>query len=63
MIDTLAASREANSGLSLFGFVVTLFDDRLRSHRDGVQQLREGYKEGRVIGRMHGYRRGWAWAI
>ena len=43
VIDTLAASREANAKLSLLGFVVTLYDDRLRSHRDGVAQLREGY--------------------
>jgi chromosome partitioning protein len=45
LIETLAASREANPELSLLGFVVTLFDDRLRSHRDGVAQLREGYGE------------------
>lgn len=43
VIDTLAASREANPKLSLLGFVVTLYDSRLRSHRDGVAQLREGY--------------------
>jgi chromosome partitioning protein len=43
VIDTLAASREANPKLSLLGFVVTLYDERLRSHRDGVAQLREGY--------------------
>jgi chromosome partitioning protein len=43
LIETLAASREANPGLSLLGFVITLFDDRLRSHRDGVAQLRESY--------------------
>jgi chromosome partitioning protein len=45
VIETLAASREANPQLSLLGFVVTLFDDRLRAHRDGVAQLREGYGE------------------
>jgi chromosome partitioning protein len=45
VIETLAASREANPELSLLGFVVTLFDDRLRSHKDGVAQLREGYGE------------------
>ncbi len=45
VIETLAASREANPQLSLLGFVVTLFDDRLRSHKDGVQQLRDGYGE------------------
>lgn len=45
LVDTLAASREANPRLSLLGFVVTLFDPRLRSHRDGVEQLREGYGE------------------
>jgi chromosome partitioning protein len=45
VIDTLAASREANPKLALLGFVVTLYDDRLRSHRDGVAQLREGYGE------------------
>lgn len=43
VIDTLTASREANPGLSLLGFVVTLYDERLRSHRDGVAQLRAGY--------------------
>jgi chromosome partitioning protein len=45
VIETLAASREANPELSLLGFVVTLFDDRLRSHKDGVAQLRDGYGE------------------
>jgi chromosome partitioning protein len=45
VIETLAASREANPQLSLLGFVVTLFDDRLRSHKDGVVQLRESYGE------------------
>lgn len=45
VVETLAASREANPQLSLLGFVVTLFDDRLRSHKDGVAQLREGYGE------------------
>lgn len=45
VVDTLAASREANPKLSLLGFVVTLYDERLRSHRDGVAQLREGYGE------------------
>jgi chromosome partitioning protein len=45
VVETLAASREANPDLSLLGFVVTLFDDRLRSHKDGVAQLREGYGE------------------
>ncbi len=45
VIETLAASREANPQLSLLGFVVTLFDDRLRSHKDGVAQLRAGYGE------------------
>jgi chromosome partitioning protein len=45
LIETLAASREANPGLSLLGFVVTLFDDRLRSHKDGAAQLRESYGE------------------
>jgi len=45
LIETLAASREANPGLSLLGFVVTLFDDRLRSHKDGVAQLRASYGE------------------
>jgi len=45
VIETLAASREANPRLSLLGFVVTLFDDRLRSHKDGVAQLRESYGE------------------
>jgi chromosome partitioning protein len=43
VVDTLAASREANPKLSLLGFVVTLYDERLRSHKDGVAQLREGY--------------------
>jgi chromosome partitioning protein len=43
LIETLAASREANPSLSLLGFVVTLYDDRLRSHKDGVAQLRESY--------------------
>lgn len=43
LIDTLAASRDANPKLALLGFVVTLYDDRLRSHKDGVAQLREGY--------------------
>jgi chromosome partitioning protein len=43
VIDTLTASREANPKLALMGFVVTLYDDRLRSHRDAVAQLREGY--------------------
>jgi len=45
VVETLAASREANPALSLLGFVVTLFDDRLRSHKDGVAQLRDGYGE------------------
>jgi chromosome partitioning protein len=45
VIDTLAASREANPRLSLLGFLVTLYDQRLRSHRDGVAQLREGYED------------------
>lgn len=45
VIETLAASREANPQLSLLGFVVTLFDDRLRSHKDGVAQLRASYGE------------------
>lgn len=45
VIETLAASREANPQLALLGFVVTLFDDRLRSHKDGVAQLRESYGE------------------
>jgi chromosome partitioning protein len=43
VIDTLAASKEANPRVRLLGFVVTLYDDRLRSHRDAVAQLREGY--------------------
>lgn len=43
LIDTLAASREANPKLSLLGFLVTLYDQRLRSHKDGVAQLRESY--------------------
>jgi chromosome partitioning protein len=43
VVDTLAASREANPKLALLGFVVTLYDERLRSHKDGVAQLREGY--------------------
>jgi chromosome partitioning protein len=45
VIDTLAASREANPKLALLGFLVTLYDQRLRSHRDGVQQLRESYHD------------------
>ena len=45
VIETLATSRKTNPNLSLLGFVVTMFDDRLRSHKDGVSQLREGYKD------------------
>jgi chromosome partitioning protein len=43
VVDTLAASREANPKLSLLGFVVTLYDPRLRAHQDGVLQLKEGF--------------------
>ena len=45
VIDTLAASKEANPRLSLLGFVVTLYDSRLRSHRDGKAQLEADFKE------------------
>jgi chromosome partitioning protein len=45
VIETLAASREANPSLALLGFVVTLFDDRLRAHKDGVAQLRASFGE------------------
>jgi chromosome partitioning protein len=45
VIETLAASRDANPRLSLLGFVVTLHDPRLRAHQDGVEQLRHGYKD------------------